>query len=82
MHLSVTQRIIIKFLAHNGVSATEIFQRLSAQFGDQVLSKICEFAWHKEFKEGRKRVENEEYDLAGLGSDSTASWQDPLNCLF
>jgi len=41
---------------------TDIFRRLSAQFGDQTLSRTRVFAWHKEFKRGRERVENYEHD--------------------
>ncbi|XP_060822306.1 histone-lysine N-methyltransferase SETMAR-like [Bombus pascuorum] len=62
VHLSVAQRIIIKFLTHEGVKPIEILQRLTAQFGDQTLSRARVFAWHKKFKEGRELVENVEHD--------------------
>lgn len=62
VHPSVAQRIIIKFLTREGVKATEIFQRLTAQFGDQTLSRTRVFAWHKEFKEGREHAENQGHD--------------------
>lgn len=60
--VSIEQRIIIKFLTRERVKPSEIFQRLTAQFGDQTLSRTRVFAWHKEFQEGRERVENEEHD--------------------
>lgn len=62
MHPSIAQRIIRRFLAREGVQATEIFQKLTAQFGDQTLSRTRVFAWYKEFKEGRERVENQQHD--------------------
>lgn len=40
----------------------EIFQRLTAQFSDQTLSRTRVFAWHKEFKEGREHAENQGHD--------------------
>ena len=62
VHAYTAQRIIIKFLAHEGVKPAKILQRLAAQFGDQTLSKARVFAWHKAFKKGRERVENERHD--------------------
>ncbi|CAK9809091.1 Protein GVQW3 [Anthophora quadrimaculata] len=62
VHLSVAQRIIIKFLTHEGVKPIQILQRLTAQFGDQTRSRARVFAWHKKFKEGRELVENVEHD--------------------
>jgi len=56
---SVAQRIIIKFLANEGVSATEILGRLRAQFGENTLSRTQVFDWHKKFRDGRSTVENE-----------------------
>ncbi|KAJ8962762.1 hypothetical protein NQ318_001161 [Aromia moschata] len=55
MHVSVEQRIIIKFLAKDGVNPTEMLRRLQTQFRDNTLSKTCVFAWHKEFSEGEKK---------------------------
>lgn len=49
VHPSVAQRIIIKFLAREGVKPAEILRRLTAQFGEQTLSRARVFAWHKEF---------------------------------
>ncbi|KAJ8950721.1 hypothetical protein NQ318_012802, partial [Aromia moschata] len=46
---SVAQRIIIKFLSREGIKPAEILRRLTAQFGDETLSRPRVFAWHKEF---------------------------------
>jgi hypothetical protein len=56
---SVAQRIIIKFLTKEGYILSEIFTRLEAQFGDEILSQPRVFSWTKSFREGRGRVENE-----------------------
>jgi len=62
VHVSVAQRIIIKFLAQEVVNPTEIFGRLTKQFKEETLSRARMFAWHKQFTEGRERVENESHD--------------------
>lgn len=59
---SIAQRVIIKFLAAEGAKPTEILRRLTAQFGEETLSRARVFAWHKQFVEGRDRVENESHD--------------------
>ncbi|XP_073972912.1 protein GVQW3-like [Rhodnius prolixus] len=59
---SIAQRVIIKFLAAEGVKPAEILRRLTAQFGEETLSRARVFAWHKQFVEGRDRVENESHD--------------------
>lgn len=59
---SIAQRIVIKFLAAEGVKPAEILRRLTAQFGEETLSRARVFAWHKQFVEGRERVENECHD--------------------
>ncbi|XP_056636775.1 protein GVQW3-like [Diorhabda sublineata] len=59
---SIAQRIVIKFLAAEGVKPAEILRRLTAQFGEKTLSRARVFAWHKQFVEGRERVENESHD--------------------
>ncbi|XP_066262228.1 protein GVQW3-like [Euwallacea similis] len=59
VHISVEQRIIIKFLVKEGVNPIEILQRLQAYFEDNTLLKTHVFAWLKEFSGGREKVENE-----------------------
>jgi histone-lysine N-methyltransferase SETMAR len=56
---SVAQLIIIKFLTKEGVTPSEIFTRLQAQFGDECLSQPRVFSWVKSFREGQDHVENE-----------------------
>lgn len=34
-------------------------RRLSAQFGDEILSRTQVYDWHKKFLDGQKTVENE-----------------------
>lgn len=55
------QRIIIKFLAREGVNLIEILKRLVARIGETTLSKTGLFVWHKEFSEVRE-VENLSHD--------------------
>jgi len=59
VHVYVAQRIIIKFLAQEGVNPTEIFGRLTKQFKEKTLSRDRVFTWHKQFTEGHERVGNE-----------------------
>lgn len=59
--MTVAQRIIIQFLANEGVKPTEILTRLQAQFGDGTMSRTQVFDWAKKFRSGRNAVENESY---------------------
>ena len=52
VHSFTVQCTIIKFLAHGGAEAMEIFQKLTVNIGNQILSRTHVFAWHTEFKEG------------------------------
>jgi hypothetical protein len=47
VHLSTIKCILIKYLACEGVEATEIFQRLTAQFREQMQSRTHVFSWFK-----------------------------------
>jgi len=62
LRVSVARRVIIKFLVQEGVNPTEIFGRLTKQFKEETLSRARVFARHKQFTEGRERVENESHD--------------------
>lgn len=62
VHSSIAQRVIIKFLAAEGVKPAEILRRLTAQFGEETLSRARVFAWHKQFVGGRDHVENESHN--------------------
>ena len=49
MHTSVEQRIVIKFLAWEGVKFAEILRRLTAQFAEKTLSRTQVYDWQKKF---------------------------------
>lgn len=51
---SVAQRVLIPFLAYEGVKSSEILKRLHAPFGDTTLSKTQVFDWAKKFRNGEK----------------------------
>ncbi|EFN78835.1 hypothetical protein EAI_08301, partial [Harpegnathos saltator] len=59
---TVAQRIIVQFLANEGVKPTKILTRLQAQFGDGTLSRTQVFDWAKIFHSGRNAVENESHE--------------------
>jgi predicted DNA-binding transcriptional regulator len=51
VHVSIAQRINIKFLSREGVKPAEILRRLTEQFKEETLSRVRVFAWHKQFVE-------------------------------
>ncbi|KAJ8946771.1 hypothetical protein NQ318_018980 [Aromia moschata] len=61
VHTSVAQRIIIRFLANEGVKSNEILTRLRAQFGDDTLSQTQVFDWAKIFRSGQETVANQSH---------------------
>jgi transposase len=60
VHVSVEQRIIIKFLTKEGRKQSEICSRLKRQCGEKTLSNVSVYKWSNAFKKGREAVENEE----------------------
>lgn len=58
---TVAQRVIIRFLANEGIKQTEILTRLQEQFGDSILSRTQVFDWAKKFRSGRNAVESESH---------------------
>ena len=62
MHVSVEQRIIIKFLTKEGCKLSEIFSRFKKQYGEKTLSDISVCKWSSAFKKGRETVENEPHE--------------------
>lgn len=55
----IQQRSSIKFCARNEISAAETFRMVQKAFGEKSMSRASVFDWHKLFKEGRERVEDE-----------------------
>ncbi|XP_050522590.1 protein GVQW3-like [Daktulosphaira vitifoliae] len=57
---NLEQRIAIKFCAKLGETATETYSKILKVYGSASLSRPQVFRWHKQFKEGRENVEDEE----------------------
>jgi len=62
VHVSVEQRIIIKFLMKEGCKLPEICSRLKRQYGEKTLSNVNVYKWSSVFKKGREKVENEPHE--------------------
>ena len=63
------QRVVMKFLVNEGVKPADIYRRLQAQYGDEMLSRSKTFEWCKRFKDGRTSVSD---DPGRGGSKPTA----------
>jgi len=59
VHVSVEQRITIKFLAKEGCKPSEICSRLKRQYGEKTLSNVNVYKWSSAFKKGSETVENQ-----------------------
>jgi hypothetical protein len=59
VHVSVEQRILIKFLTKEGCKPSEICLRLKRQYGEKTLSNVSVYKWSSAFKKGRETVQNE-----------------------
>ena len=57
--MSVEQRINLKPLVRLGKTPSETLKLLQEVYGDDMMSKIGLFEWHRRFKEGRKEVEDD-----------------------
>jgi hypothetical protein len=62
VHISVEQRIIIKFLMKEGFKLSEICSRLKRQHGENTLSHVSVYKWSSALKKGREMVENEPHE--------------------
>ena len=62
VHVSVEQRITIKFLTKEGCKPSEICSRLKKQYGEKTLSNVSVCKWSSAFKKGRETVENEPHE--------------------
>jgi len=60
MQRSLEQRYAIKSCAKLGKSGSETLQLLRTAYGDAVLSSAQDLRWHKVFKDGRERAEDEQ----------------------
>lgn len=58
----IQSAIAIKFPAQEGVMPAKISRRTSKHFEEEILSRVPEFAWNKQFVEDREHVENESHD--------------------
>jgi len=58
VHVSVQQRIIIKFLTKEGCEPSEICSSLKRQYGEKTLSNVSVYKWSSAFKKGKGTVEN------------------------
>jgi hypothetical protein len=59
VHVSVEQRVIIKFLMKKGCKPSEICSRLKRQYCEKTLSNVSAYKWSGVFKNGRGTVKNE-----------------------
>jgi hypothetical protein len=75
VHVSVEQRIIIKFLTKEGCKPSEICSRLKRQYGEKTLSNVSVCKWSSAFKKGRETVQNKPHEcwqrtsITGKNSD-------------
>jgi transposase len=75
VHVSVEQRIVIKFLTKEGCKPSEICSRLKRQYGEKTLSNVSIYKWSSAFKKGRETVENKPHErrprtsISGESSD-------------
>lgn len=71
----IEQRSAIKFCLRNEFSAAETLRMLQKAFGDSTMSQKNVYKWYKDFKEGRKRVD----DLERSGRPSTSTDEQHVN---
>jgi hypothetical protein len=62
LHISVAQRIVIKFLRNEVCKPSEICSRLKKQYGEKTLSNVSVYKWSSAFKKRRETVENEPHE--------------------
>ena len=71
----VEQRSAIKFCLRNKISVAEKFRMLQKAFGDLNILQKNVYKWYKDFKEGRKRVD----DLERPERPSTSTVEQHVN---
>jgi hypothetical protein len=55
------QRAAIKFCVKLKKTATETFEMLKSEYGEEFLSRTNVFEWHKRFKEGPESLQDDEW---------------------
>jgi hypothetical protein len=55
------QRENVKFCQKFGKSASEMFQMIKQEHGEEVLGCCAVFKWHKRFAQGRDSLEDDEH---------------------
>jgi transposase len=60
VHVSVKQRILIKFLTKEGCKLSEICSRLKKQYGEK--THVSVYKWSSAFKKGSEMVEDEPHE--------------------
>jgi len=53
------QCVVMKFLVNEGVKPADIYRRLQAQYGDEMLSRSKTYECCKRFKDGRTSVSDD-----------------------
>ena len=57
--ISVEQQNNLKYLIRLGKTPTEAVKLLQKVYGNDTMSRLCLFEWHRKFKEGREEVEDD-----------------------
>ena len=60
MDVKEEQGVAIMFCCKVDFSATKIVELIQKTYGNAALSRIIIFEWHKQFREGRESVKNDE----------------------
>ena len=60
------QRAVIRFLAAECVKPSEVYRRMSAQYGSSYLNQRNVYKWIERFKEGRVQASRMSPDKEGL----------------
>lgn len=76
-----SQRAIIAFLTFEGSKPSEIHARLQNQLKEAALSRTQVFSWAKQFKEGRRSIEDEDRAGRPVEATSEAAIRDIQNML-
>jgi transposase len=81
VHISMEQRIIIKFLTKEGCKPSEKCSRLKRRYGEKTVSNVSVYKWSSAFRKGRETVENEPHERRPRTS-ITGENSDRINALI